>query len=135
MSHFTSIRTQIKSIEALVQALDDIGFKNLEIHEIPQNLYGYQGDIRQQSAEVIIRRQYIGTSSNDIGFKKQADGQFEAVISEYDRNKYNQQWMNKLMQRYGYHALKASAQEQGFSIEEDEVMEDGTVRVVVARWS
>jgi hypothetical protein len=87
MSHFTSIRTQIKNREALVQALNDIGFKNLEIHEIPQNLYGYQGDIRQQSAEVIIRRQYIGTSSNDIGFKKQADGQFEAVISEYDRNK------------------------------------------------
>jgi hypothetical protein len=28
-----------------------------------------------------------------------------------------------------------SAEEQGFSIEEDEVMEDGTVRVVVARWS
>lgn len=135
MSHFTSIKTQIKNLEALVQALADIGFKNVETHETAQHLYGYQGDIRQQTAEVIIRRQHIGASSNDIGFKKQEDGQFKAIISEYDRGKYNQQWMDKLMQRYGYHALKASAQEQGFSIEEDEVMEDGTVRVVVARWA
>jgi Protein of unknown function (DUF1257) len=43
--------------------------------------------------------------------------------------------MNQLMQRYGYHALKASAAEQGFTVKEDEIMEDGTVRVVVARWS
>lgn len=135
MSHFTSIKTQIKNLDALVKALADVNFQNIEIHEAAQNLYGYEGDIRQQTAEVIIRRQYVGISSNDIGFKKQEDGQFEAIISEYDRTKYSQQWMNKLMQRYGYHALKTSAQEQGFTIEEDEIMEDGTVRVVVARWS
>lgn len=135
MSHFTSIKTQIKNRDALVTALTDIGFKNIELHETAQHLYGYQGDVREQTAEVIIRRQYIGSSSNDIGFKQQADGQYEAIISEYDRHQYNQQWMNKLMQRYGYHALKATAQEQGFTIEEDEVMQDGTVKVVVARWA
>lgn len=135
MSHFTSIKTQIKNRDALVTALNDIGFKNIELHETAQHLYGYQGDVREQTAEVIIRRQYIGSSSNDIGFKQQADGQYEAIISEYDRHQYNQQWMNKLMQRYGYHALKATAHEQGFTIEQDEVMQDGTVKVVVARWA
>lgn len=99
MSHFTSIKTQIKNRDALVTALNDIGFKNIELHETAQHLYGYQGDVREQTAEVIIRRQYIGSSSNDIGFKQQADGQYEAIISEYDRHQYNQQWMNKLMQR------------------------------------
>lgn len=125
MSHFTSIKTQIKNRDALVTALSDIGFKNIELHETAQHLYGYQGDVRQ----------YIGSSSNDIGFKQQTDGQYEAIISEYDRHRYNEQWMNKLMQRYGYHALKATAQEQGFTIEEDEVMQDGTVKVVVTRWA
>lgn len=135
MSHFTSIKTQIKDKEALVKALADVGFNNIEVHETAKSLYGFQGDVRRETAEVIIRRQYIGSSSNDIGFKLQEDGQYQAIISEYDRHRYNQQWLGKVMQRYGYYTLVNSAQEQGFTVEEDEVMEDGTVRVVVARWA
>ncbi|BAY82597.1 hypothetical protein NIES267_20800 [Calothrix parasitica NIES-267] len=135
MSHFTSIKTQIKDRDALVKALNDVGLKNLEVHETPQGLYGYQGDVRPETAEIIIRRKDVGSSSNDIGFKLQDDGQYQAIISEYDRHRYNEQWLGKVMQRYGYYTLKASAEEHGFTIEEDEVMEDGTVRVVVARWS
>lgn len=134
MSHFTCIKTQIKHQEALVQALADVGFNKVEVHETAQHLYGYQGDIRPQTAEVIIRREYIGQASNDIGFKRQDDGNFEAIISEYDRSKYSQEWLNGLTQRYGYHALIATAPTQGFSIEEEETLEDGTIRVVVARW-
>jgi hypothetical protein len=134
MSHFTCIKTQIKDRDALVKALTDAGFNNIEVHETAQHLYGYQGDVREQTAEVIIRRQYIGTASNDIGFKRQANGQFEAIISEYDCHRYSQQWLNGLTQRYGYHALMATAPAQGFTVEEEETLEDGTIRVVVARW-
>lgn len=135
MSHFTSIRTQIKNVDALIKALSDLGFKQVEIYNTAKNLYGYQGDVRSQTAEVIIRRQYIGAASNDIGFKKQDDGTFEAIISDYDRQHYSQQWLNQLTQRYGYHALMATASEQGFSVEEQETLEDGTIRVVVGRWT
>jgi hypothetical protein len=135
MSHFTSIRTQIKNLDALKKALSDLGFKQVEIHNTARNLYGYQGDVRSQTAEVIVRRQFIGALSNDIGFKQQADGTYEAVISEYDRKHYSQQWLNHLTQRYGYHALMSSALEQGFAIEEQETLEDGTIRVVVGKWN
>ncbi|HEY9666100.1 MAG TPA: DUF1257 domain-containing protein [Coleofasciculaceae cyanobacterium] len=134
MSHFTCIKTQIKDRDALVKALADVGFKKVEVHETAQHLHGYQGDVRSQTAEVIIRRQYIGQWSNDIGFKQQANGQFEAIISEYDRGNYSQEWLNHLTQRYGYHALMATAPAQGFTVEEEETLEDGTIRVVVARW-
>lgn len=134
MSHFTSIKTQIKNLEALVKALADVGFNQVEVHETAQPLYGYQGDIRPEAAEVIIRRHYIGSASNDIGFKQQEDGQFEAIISEYDRYKYSQEWLNELTQRYGYHSLMATAPAEGFTVEEEETLEDGTIRVVVARW-
>ena len=134
MSHFTCIQTQIKNQDALLKALVDVGFKEVEVHETAQHLYGYQGDLRSQTAEVIIRRQYIGSASNDIGFKRQKDGQFEAIISEYDRHKYSQEWLNSLSQRYGYHMLMETAPEQGFTIEEEETLADGTIRVVVARW-
>ncbi|MGK7873313.1 MAG: DUF1257 domain-containing protein [Xenococcaceae cyanobacterium] len=134
MSHFTCIKTQIRNVEALVKALGDVGFNNVEVHETAQHLYGFQGDVRPQTAEVIIRRQYIGRASNDIGFKRQQDGTFKAIISEYDRYKYSQQWLNQLTQRYGYHTLMATAPVQGFTVEEEETLEDGTIRVVVGRW-
>lgn len=134
MSHFTVITTQIKDTQALVKALADVGFTKVEVHNTPQHLYGYRGDIRQQTAEVIIRRHQIGQYSNDIGFKQQADGCFEAIISEYDRHQYSQPWINRLTQRYGYHTLMATAPEQGFTIESEETLEDGTIRVVVGRW-
>jgi hypothetical protein len=134
MSHFTCIKTQIKNVDSLLKALSDLGFNKVETHQTAQHLYGWQGDVREQTAEVIIRRKYVGDSSNDIGFKRQEDGQFEALVSEYDRHRYSQQWLNNLTQRYAYHTLMATAPAEGFTIEEEEVLEDGTVRVVVSRW-
>ncbi|MGB3693453.1 MAG: DUF1257 domain-containing protein [Spirulinaceae cyanobacterium] len=134
MSHFTAIKTEIRDVDALVKSLDDVGFNQVEVHQEAQNLYGYQGDVREQTAEIVIRRQYIGQASNDIGFKQQSDHTFEAIISEYDRSKYSQNWLNELTQRYGYHTLMATAPTQGFAIEEEETLEDGTIRVVVAKW-
>jgi Protein of unknown function (DUF1257) len=136
MSHFTAIKTQIRDRDALVKALEDIGFKDqLEIHETAQGLYGFQDDLRKETAEIIIRRKYLGAASNDIGFKKQEDDTYEAVISSYDRAyNYGQQWVNELTQRYGYHVLMATAPAQGFTIEEEETLDDGTIRVVVGRW-
>ena len=134
MSHFTCIKTYIKDIESLVKALADVGFNQVEVHGVAQHLYGFQGDLRPQTAEVIIRRQYIGSESNDIGFKQKEDGQFEAIISEYDRQQYSQSWLNQLMQRYGYHALMKTASTEGFTVEEEETLEDGTLRVVVGKW-
>ena len=136
MSHFTAIKTEIRDVKALVKALEDIGFPDkIEVHEEAESLYGFQGDLRPETAEVIIRRKYLGSASNDIGFKKQEDGTYEAVISSYDRAyKYTQQWLNKLTQRYGYHLLMAVAPQQGFTVEEEEILADGTIRVVVGRW-
>lgn len=135
MSHFTTIRTQIQNVQSLVDALADVGFTQVEVYESAHHLYGFEGDVRSQTAEVIIRRQYIGDASNDIGFKHQADGTFEAIISEYDRLQYSQAWLNQVAQRYGYHQLMRSAPEQGFTVEQTEVLEDGTIRVVVGRWT
>ncbi|MEB3336145.1 MAG: DUF1257 domain-containing protein [Leptolyngbyaceae bacterium] len=134
MSHFTSIKTQIRRVDTLVKALADLGFSQVEVHETAQPLYGYQGDRRPETAEVIIRRQHLGALSNDIGFCRLADGTLEAIISEYDSIQYSQPWLNQLTQRYAYHTLMATVQEQSLTLETEELLSDGTVRVVVGKW-
>lgn len=86
-------------------------------------MYGYKGDKREQIAEVIIRKKYIGSSSNDIGFKLQEDGTYEAIISEFDKNKYNEKWLDSLSQRYARNFGVRQLEEQGFFIESEEMID------------
>jgi uncharacterized protein DUF1257 len=133
MSHFTKLKTRIAEPDALIKALADMGFKQVEIHETAQNLYGYRGDIRQQRAEVIIRRKHIGKASNDIGFRRREDGTFDVIISDYDRSKYSQEWLNRLTQRYAYHTARAKLEEQGFALIAEDVQEGECIHLVLRR--
>lgn len=133
MSHFTKLRTRIVDIDALLKALFEMGFKTVEVHETAEHLYGYQGDKRKQTAEVIIRRKHVGRASNDIGFKRREDGAFDAIISDYDRSKYSQDWLNRLTQRYAYHAARAKLEEQGFVLVTEEAEEGERIHLVLRR--
>lgn len=132
MSHFTIIKTQLRDRDLLHQALRKMGFGTVELHDTPQPLYGYEGDARPERAEVIVRRQFISEFSNDIGFQKQKDGSYSAIISDFDRNQYDQQWLGKVGQCYGYLALFKSAREQGLTVDIEETLADGTIRIVLA---
>lgn len=118
MSHYTVLRTQFVDVDALVKALADLGFAHVEVHEKPRHLRGWLGGVRLNTAEIIIRRKYVGKVSNDIGFKRQKDGTFTAIISKYDRYRfrYNDAWMGRLAQRYAYHVTLAKLTEQGFEL-------------------
>jgi hypothetical protein len=133
MSHFTTVKTRLHDAQALVAALTDLGFKHVEVHEQPQHLFGFLGDRRQQTAEIIIRKRHVGWASNDLGFKRGADGMFAAIISGYDRAKYNARWLEKLTQRYGYHVACRKLTEQGFDLVREENQADGRIHLVLRR--
>jgi hypothetical protein len=133
MSHFTRLQTRLVDAGALVKALADMGFAHVEVHDQPQHLFGYRGDRRPETAEVIVRRKYIGSASNDIGFQRQPDGSFTAIISGFDRRKYSPKWLAGLTQRYAYHLASAKLQEQGFDLVSEEKAPDGQIRLVLRR--
>jgi hypothetical protein len=132
MSHFTTLRTQITDLKALRTALADLGFPDVEVFETAQPLYGYQGDARTQTAEVIVRRKHIGWLSNDLGFRRNASGTFDAIISDYDSRKFSKEWLDRLTQRYAYHAARAKLEEQGFMLTSEE-QKDGRIHLVLRR--
>lgn len=131
MSHFTRIQTKLIDRDILRQVLMEFGFDQVEIHTQPQPLYGYGGDARPERAEIIIRRQFISEDSNDLGFQLQADGSYSALISDFDRVQYNHQWLGKLTQRYSQLKLLKVSQAQGLTVTCQEVLEDGTIRIIL----
>jgi hypothetical protein len=134
MSHFTTMKTQLTSADAIQVALADVGYPESEAHEEPQPLYGYQGDQRADRANVIVRRIHVGHASNDIGFLRQDDGTFLAVISAYDRHKHDQRWLGRLTARHAYHATTKTLAGQGFDLVDETTERDGTVRLVLRRF-
>jgi hypothetical protein len=133
VSHYANIMLEIRDRDALIAALGDLGLVEVEVHDQPQHLLGYEGDVRPEQAEVIIRRQHVGPLANDIGFRKTESGSYEALVSEYDqRNGHGHEWRNRLMQRYGRHAAVTRLQKKGFRVVREE-QRDGKLHLMMGR--
>ena len=134
MSEYCDIKTQFKNVDALVDALLEASphwtRDKIEVHNEPQHLYGFQGDMREQTAHVIIRRQTIGGASNDIGFIRGADGTYTAQISRYDQHRHGERWQAKLKQSYAFHAIRRQQERNGRTVTR-QVRTDGKIVVSV----
>ena len=122
MSAYSTNVTQFRDRELLLCALDELGFdaSKVEVNETAQQLFDYHGrattytDIDGDKAEIIIRRTYVGQSANDIGFRKTANGTYEAILSQFDRSQgYNDGWVGLLSASYARHGLIKKASKQG----------------------
>lgn len=85
----------------------------IEEHEEGAQLIGYMGDKREDTAHVIIRRRYLSTASNDMGFRKVGNA-YVPIISEYDSRVYNQSFLNTLKQVYGVEKAVKQATKRGY---------------------
>lgn len=73
----------LKDRRLLLATLADLGYTEVEEGEaLP--LYGYQGDRRPETAEIVVRRRHLGSASNDLGFARTPAG-YVPIVSEYDQ--------------------------------------------------
>ena len=126
MSHFSQLKTQIRSLEPLQKALTDLGV-NWKSGASPMR--GHQGATTE--AEVVIEQE----NGYDIGF--QWNGSEYALVS--DMQFWQQPWtvesfLQKVTQRYAIATVMGESIEQGFALSEQQVREDGSVRLVLQRW-
>lgn len=115
VSSYTQQQTQMTNATILCKVLKAKGIKEVQHHEKAINLEGYHGDKRKDTAEIVIPRKVVGSASNDIGFKKAADGTFQAIISQYDSGKYNAKWLTEVKKDYAEEAVKDKAKTAGLT--------------------
>jgi tRNA G26 N,N-dimethylase Trm1 len=123
MSHFTTIKVQIKQGEVLLQVLKELGY------QVEQNTHirGYMGD--KTNAEYVIKQ----SNGYDLGFRKNEEC-YELVADFWGAKINQQEFINNISQKYAHKTLMETIQTEGFNVEEEEVLADGTVRVLVGRW-
>jgi hypothetical protein len=108
MSHFTTIHTQIKDIDALRQACLELG---LQVHADAE-ARGY-GDTRQRG-EFVIRLK----GPYDVALHRQPDGTFGLSTDWWDGHVEKEVGPNygRLLQLYGVHKTIREARKQGWSV-------------------
>ena len=123
MSTYRKSTTNCKDRECLIDALVEMGYarENIEVHDIAQQLYDYHGkatrytDNAGDKANVIVRRQFVGSAANDLGFKLNSQtGTYDAIISQFDSGKHNAKWLSGLKTNYSEKNLIKTCKKQGF---------------------
>lgn len=129
MSHFSQIKTKIRNLDSLKVALTDLG---ADWKAGPSPVRGYQE--QTQTADVVIPQ----TNGYDIGFRRNSetsDYELVADLQYWQQPLTVEGFLNQVTQRYAYNTVLAETAQQGFRLSEEQVREDGSVRLVVQRWN
>lgn len=129
MSHFTTVKTKLKDLVCVKQAVEDLGLTFVESEEQIE-VRGYQS--ATEKSKMVIR----ATQNYDIGLKQTAEG-FELVADwwgiEMETGVKEQQWVDRFNKRYAYHKVLKEIKSRGFTLEE-EVDEEDEIKLVVRKW-
>jgi hypothetical protein len=132
MSHFSTLQTKLVSGRHLVQALADLGLTQVEVSAEPQAMVGWM-TTNVQHAHIIVRRAHLPGAQYDLGFHKNAEGSFDALVANEDRESYGYAWLGRLTQRYAYHVSRELLKKQGFTQAQEKREADGTIRLTLRR--
>jgi len=127
MSHFSQIKTQIRNIASLQAALTDIG---IEWKPGPRMVKGYRG--QTCNAEITIEQD----NGYDLGFSWNGkEYELVADLQYWQQNLSVDGFLKRVTQRYAYHTVVQETTRQGFQIAEQQQNQDGSIRLLVQRWS
>ena len=127
MSHFSNIKTKIRNLTALKTSLTNLG---IDWKEGPRTVRGYQG--QTLTAEVVVER----ANNYDIGFSW--NGQEYELVADLQ---YWQQpltvdgFLKQVTKGYALETILQESAKQGFQVAEQTNNQDGSIRLVVQRWS
>jgi hypothetical protein len=127
MSHFSQIKTQIRDLPALQSALTDLG---ISWQSGPQPVRGYRG--QTVNAEIVIQQD----NGYDVGFSRNQE-QYELVadLQYWQQPLSVEGFIQRVTQRYAYHTVLQETERQGFQLSEQQQEQDGSIRLVLQRWS
>ena len=133
MSHFTQVETKINDLACLKLALADLA---LEFEEATEDqlvkVRGWKGSTLTAEAKIKASKSY------DVGLQLTEEGTYKLVADwwgiEEETNETAEKIQQKVIQCYAKHKVKAEVAKQGFTLDEEQVEADGTIKLAVSKW-
>ena len=128
MSHFSTIKTQLKKSEPLIQALNKLGYK---IKQDEKFVKGYKGKF----TAVDISMNLPGDTK--VGFKWDNNSCAYELVTDLDLWKFEipvERFISKVTQMYAYQTIISKTTEDGYQIVEEKNTNDGSIELVLTKW-
>ena len=128
MSHFSTIKTQLKEAEPLIMALDNLGYS---INQDEKFIKGYRGKF----TAVDISMNLPGDTK--VGFKWDNNSKAYELVTDLDLWKFDipvERFISKVTQMYAYQTIVSKTKEDGYQIVEQKNQNDGSIELVLTKW-
>lgn len=128
MSHFSTVKTELRDRCSLLKALEDLGHSP---SADPQPVRGYKG--QTVTCEVAIPFEDGG----DIGFQLNGETGCYELVADLDLWRQPvpvERFLAQLNQRYALRTILAASAQEGFQVNEQTQHLDGSIELVVSRW-
>ena len=128
MSHFSTIKTQLKDAEPLIKALNNLGYI---INQEEKFIKGYKGKF----TAVDISMNLPGDTK--VGFKWDNNSNSYELVTDLDLWKFElpvERFISKVTQMYAYETILSKTKEDGYQIVEQKNQNDGSIELVLTKW-
>ena len=128
MSHFSTIKTQLKEAEPLIKALNKLGYA---ITQEEKFVKGYKGKF----TAVDISMNLPGNTK--VGFKWDNNSSAYELVTDLDLWNFDlpvERFISKVTQMYAYHTILSKTEEEGYQMVEQKNQNDGSIELVLTKW-
>ena len=128
MSHFSTIKTQLKDAEPLIRALNNLGYI---INQEEKFVKGYKGKFTAVDISMNL------PSNTKVGFKWDNNSNAYELVTDLDLWKFEipvERFISKVTQMYAYQTIISKTKEEGYQIVEQTNKNDGSIELVLTKW-
>ena len=128
MSHFSTIKTQLKEVDPLIKAINELGYQIIQEEKFVK---GYKGKF----TAVDISMNLPGDTK--VGFKWDNNSNSYELVTDLDLWKFDipvERFISKVTQMYAYQTIISKTEEDGYQIVEQTNKNDGSIELVLTKW-
>ena len=128
MSHFSTIKTQLKEAEPLIKALKNLGYT---LNQEEKFIKGYRGKFTAVDISMNL------PSDTKVGFKWDKNSNAYELVTDLDLWKFEipvERFISKVTQMYAYHTIISKTNEDGYQVVEQKNKNDGSIELVLTKW-
>ena len=128
MSHFSTIKTQLKEADSLIKALNNLGYS---INREEKFVKGYRGKFTAVDISMNL------SGDTKVGFKWDKISNTYELVTDLDLWKFEipvERFISKVTQMYAYQTIISKTKDEGYQILEQKNKNDGSIELVLTKW-
>ncbi len=128
MSHFSTIKTQLREAKPLIKAINSLGYS---INQEEKFIKGYRGKFTAVDLSINL------PGDTKVGFKWNNNSNAYELVTDLDLWKFDipvERFISKVSQMYAYQTIISKTKDDGYQIVEQNNKNDGSIELVLTKW-